>query len=296
MAKTVFLSFANSTYAGALKRIKREAIESGFFNQVIACTENDLSPEYWEQFGSWIIQHQRGYGYWIWKSFLIERTLSHLAYGDFLVYLDSGCEVNKNANRRMQEYLLLAQTSKLGLVCFSTMSRESNYDKGDVLDFLGMRDDQISLCSAQIMGGIMIICKNNKNEALVKEWKKIIHDNLHLVDDTPSLSPNLPSFIENRHDQSIFSLLVKKYGGATVLIGSKEVEVWPMTNRNWRKLKQTPFHAVRQRSEMPRVNKKGLSLTFQNLQWDIENYIIDSYVFIRIKFGAIKRSILGKII
>ena len=35
--------------------------------------------------------------------------------------------------------------------------------------------------------------------------------NHHLIDDTPSKSPNFKEFIEHRHDQSIFSLLTKLY-------------------------------------------------------------------------------------
>ena len=33
--------------------------------------------------------------------------------------------------------------------------------------------------------------------------------NYHFVDDSPSIHPNDPSFREHRHDQSIFSLLIK---------------------------------------------------------------------------------------
>ena len=33
----------------------------------------------------------------------------------------------------------------------------------------------------------------------------------HNIDDTPSIIPNYPNFKEHRHDQSIFSLLTKKY-------------------------------------------------------------------------------------
>ena len=35
--------------------------------------------------------------------------------------------------------------------------------------------------------------------------------NYHLIDDTPSLLENTVDFREHRHDQSIYSLLLKKY-------------------------------------------------------------------------------------
>ena len=45
---------------------------------------------------------------------------------------------------------------------------------------------------------------------LVNEWYNI-SCNYHMIDDTPSIIPNVGSFKEHRHDQSIFSLLTKKY-------------------------------------------------------------------------------------
>ena len=36
------------------------------------------------------------------------------------------------------------------------------------------------------------------------------NENFHLIDDTPSKAPNFNGFLENRHDQSIFSILCKK--------------------------------------------------------------------------------------
>jgi hypothetical protein len=35
-------------------------------------------------------------------------------------------------------------------------------------------------------------------------------EDYHNVDDTPSIIPNCPNFHQHRHDQSLFSLLVKK--------------------------------------------------------------------------------------
>jgi len=40
---------------------------------------------------------------------------------------------------------------------------------------------------------------------------------LELVDDSPSVLPNADGFIENRHDQSVFSLLCKMTEG--VILG-----------------------------------------------------------------------------
>jgi hypothetical protein len=44
----------------------------------------------------------------------------------------------------------------------------------------------------------------------VNEWY-ILGCNYHLIDDTNSITDNDSEFVDHRHDQSIFSLLIKKY-------------------------------------------------------------------------------------
>lgn len=45
---------------------------------------------------------------------------------------------------------------------------------------------------------------------MVNEWYELGCD-YHNIDDSPSILKNIDGFIEHRHDQSIFSLLTKKY-------------------------------------------------------------------------------------
>ncbi len=291
MAKTVFLTFGNDKYREAMTRIEREAGESGFFDVINVCSEKDFDPGYWLRYGEWIESNPRGYGYWIWKSYFIKTYLDKLEEGDFLIYLDSGCEINKQGRKRFKEYLDLARDSTLGMVCFTTISREGAYDKGDVLDALELRDNLEILDSAQIMGTIIVICKNARIVSLVNNWYEIIHENLHLIDDSLSVSSNPKGFVENRHDQSVLSLLVKKTGGAIVMKGFDEVEIWPMTNRNWRRLLHTPFHAVRRNLSTSRVGNGGPWSSLMNVVWGWENVILDNWVALRITVGSWRKRI-----
>ena len=45
----------------------------------------------------------------------------------------------------------------------------------------------------------------------MKEYYEIGSQNYHFIDDSPSIYINFSCFVEHRHDQSIFSLLTKKY-------------------------------------------------------------------------------------
>jgi hypothetical protein len=46
---------------------------------------------------------------------------------------------------------------------------------------------------------------------LINEWYSIISSNYNYIDDSPSIKMNNKEFIEHRHDQSVFNLLVKKF-------------------------------------------------------------------------------------
>ena len=60
----------------------------------------------------------------------------------------------------------------------------------------------------QYAGGLMMIKKTVSTMNMVKLWYSLM-SNYHLIDDSPSVLLNHPSFIENRNDQSIFSLLIR---------------------------------------------------------------------------------------
>jgi hypothetical protein len=76
-----------------------------------------------------------------------------------------------------------------------------------------------------MVGGISFFKKTEKTIRFLTEWYELAC-NYHLIDDSPSILKNDPTFCEHRHDQSIFSLLCKKHG-ANVLDDETYYEDWP---------------------------------------------------------------------
>ena len=62
----------------------------------------------------------------------------------------------------------------------------------------------------QRQGGAVLFAVNKETRSLVSEWYRLASI-YHFIDDSPSKIPNTPDFREHRHDQSLFSLLTKKY-------------------------------------------------------------------------------------
>jgi hypothetical protein len=89
-------------------------------------------------------------------------------------------------------------------------------------------------------GGIFLVKKSAAAVRFFEEFRQVYFDRYELCDDSPSISPNLPGFIENRHDQSIFSLLVKRNGVYT--LSSKEYD--PMNGGDdWSPMERYPIWA-----------------------------------------------------
>jgi hypothetical protein len=87
---------------------------------------------------------------------------------------------------------------------------EMNWCKMDLLKHLNLVNTPL-LRTYQRQGGtnMFLVCEKTKD--IINDWYNI-SCNYHLIDDTPSLTRNYPSFRQHRHDQSIFSLLTKIHG------------------------------------------------------------------------------------
>ena len=55
--------------------------------------------EFWVKHGNFIENNKRGYGYWLWKSYIVKKQLELMKEGDILLYADSGCVMNMNGKK-----------------------------------------------------------------------------------------------------------------------------------------------------------------------------------------------------
>jgi len=214
-----FISFGgpHAKFHKAVEDICNEAKEFEAFEEenVIKYTDEDLKndKEFWNVHGLMIESNPRGYGYWLWKIYLCYKTmlLDRVKEGDIIVYADSGCILRKQFEKRMNEYIEMCKNSSSGIVVFSLQFEERHWTKMDLFVYLNacenLKDDY------QIIGGAFIYKKCENTLKIMKEWfETATYSSYRMLTDVPSQVPNTSDFIEHRHDQSIFSLLLKKYG------------------------------------------------------------------------------------
>jgi len=272
--KKIFLSFASSDLHRSLSRIKKEAKNMDIYDRINILTEIDLNNDFKQQFRQHLTNGSRGYGYWSWKPQIILQTLVNMDDGDILQYTDAGCHLNEKGKNRLEEYFKIATNSASGILAFQTKKpdpplvydgrnlldlRDYKWTKGDLLDYFNVRFRNEIINTPTIGATVIFIRKCPASLIVIKQWLKTIQDNFSLIDDTPSISPNIDGFIEHRHDQSIFSLLCKINNIKTL----SAYEYWyPSIKKHykadWNQLRQFPIHARRDKNYGTIRNLKNL--------------------------------------
>lgn len=211
-----FITFGgpSENYHNAVKRISQEANGFDVFDEIIGYTEQDLMSDhsFWGKHKHFIQSNAgRGYGCWLWKSYVTKKTLDRMNDNDILVYADAGCFMNKDGKARLLEYFDMLNTNEsIGNISFQMDHLEELFTKMDILDYYDAKDDTI-MKTGQIVGGVFVLRKCQHTIELIDKW----YDGCcqyHLIDDSPGRLPNVPSYNVARNDQSIFSVVRKKYG------------------------------------------------------------------------------------
>jgi len=218
MPKKFFISFGDQKFQSSLDRIKNQAQSLDFFDEIIIYNDNDLRnmPEFWNAHHSFIQQNKRGYGYWLWKPYLVRYTIENLMKeDDTLVYADSGCTLNKHGRSRLMDYISIVTESDFGILSFRMDHRlEKEWTKMDIFDHFDANYSHF-LNTGQMIATTFILRKCYHTQNIIDLWYET-SCNYYLLNDSPSRLTNDPSFEENRHDQSIFSVIRKIYGSENI--------------------------------------------------------------------------------
>eukprot|EP00931_Biecheleriopsis_adriatica_P029630 TRINITY_DN17566_c0_g1_i1.p1 TRINITY_DN17566_c0_g1~~TRINITY_DN17566_c0_g1_i1.p1 ORF type:complete len:322 (+),score=69.02 TRINITY_DN17566_c0_g1_i1:59-1024(+) len=211
-----FLTFGSSRFEGSARQLAAE-VEAlgGLFHEVHCFTElppGIATDERWAEHLS--RGSNRGHGWWFWKPALVGHLLQKgtLQDDDILVYGDAGCTVGPRSHH---EWMLLfrhimAEDDSEGadFVAFHHQHLENRYTKGDTFARFNVswKDEDFGL-TCQLVGGYWLARINARTRCVFRLWEQLAED-VSLISDDKSKLPN-PCFRENRHDQSIFSMLMK---------------------------------------------------------------------------------------
>lgn len=205
--KIIAISYGDYKYTKQLKFNKLTAINIGKVNEYYAYKPEDIDINFKNQ-NEDILSRNRGNGYWLWKPYFILKTLKEkMNDDDYLIYTDSGVLYLDKAEKIVD--FMISKNEDMWAIRLRYL--EKHFSKRDAFILLGA-DFPIYTDTYQFMAGIQIYKKSRTSENFLENLLYYSTDKRIITDDpnTQGLS-NYDGFIENRHDQTIFSILTKKY-------------------------------------------------------------------------------------
>ena len=184
-------------------------------------SEQDISLVIKKDINHNLTRENRAFGYGVWKPFIILDYIKKLPEDSILQYADIGCHFNKNGINRFYEYISMVQ--KYDSLVFEYNGKgfknydnlkfqkydEYQYTKKDLLNYLKVENNKKIVETPQIWSGSFFLKKNKRNINLLKDWLNVMLET-ELIDGSLSKKIEDKNFIENRWDQSVFSIISKK--------------------------------------------------------------------------------------
>ena len=204
----IAINYANKAFKKSQKLNAKTAIRVGGADKVICYTRDDIDLEFFAKNKS-VLQVKRGDGYYLWKPYFMYKAYQELKDGDYLIYTDSG-SVYVN---RIQYLIDCMEKEDMEIMVFSLENEmlEKKYTKRDA--FVLMECDCEEYANTpQSIGGYVLLKKSRFVEKFLSEDLAYAQDSRIITeeDNTQGLD-NYPEFIAHRHDQSVWSLMSKKY-------------------------------------------------------------------------------------
>lgn len=202
------INYATKNYAKSQRMNKKTALKNGV-DKFYCFGPKDIDSTFYEKNKS-ILDEPRGCGLWLWKSYFMKRVLDEMSDGDYLIYCDSGAIYVNDVHH----FIDCMERDNINIMLFSLENGrlEKYFSKRDAFILLDC-DKPEYYDTPQAIGGYVVLKKSKEASDFVEECLKYGQDRRIITNDENVMGlPNYEGFIENRHDQTIVSLLSKKHG------------------------------------------------------------------------------------
>jgi len=177
----------------------------GNFDNVIAYKPEDIDKEFYEN-NKTILSQKKGGGFWLWKPYFIYKTLEKLGDEDYLFYADAGSFFLKNVDILIAEL----EQSNQDIMAFELPLIESQWTKKELFISMECKENIFSQ-SNQLMASFFLIKKSASSMNFFQQYLNYSCNENNITDTFDSNIKQCSDFIDHRQDQSIVSLLYKKY-------------------------------------------------------------------------------------
>ena len=152
--------------------------------------------------------YPKGYGYWIWKPYIIKEALSTINENDILLYVDGRSGLRKAGKpiRWLDDFIL---ENQFDIASWQMIHKEMSWTNGDIISAFNLDLNSKLIKTGQFAATFHGWRKNIRSLNFLNEWLNFLQENHEICRDENSKKLNHKKFIENRHDQSVFSLMIK---------------------------------------------------------------------------------------
>lgn len=246
--KIYLASFCSADLKRSGDRFKEQALKMGIYNSIKIFTFNDLNEDF-KLYVKELLKKgkKKGYGYWVWQTYIHQNILSKLEYGDVYHWCDVGCHFNVKGKKRLEDYINIVSKDENGFLGFDYRNLEDKkfseynfpnylefqYTKEDLFKFFDVQNNFKITETPQVWGGSFFLKKTKKSMDMMKQHYNITRNRFDLIDDDPEkfIEKSRRGFIAHRHSQSVLSIIVKL--AKCKLLSAYESE-WALDNNNQR--------------------------------------------------------------
>ena len=214
MVKYHFITFATPDHMSFAEANVKSALETGGFDTAKIYTMDDIDDVYKIK-NSHFFKHKRLAGYAVWKPYIILKRLLEIDEEDILCYNDRKYIWLTNVRTLENEILTGRNIGVYSNKPNSGRYIEKQLTKYDAFLLMNIPNNEFgerTKNSNQAWSGFILLRKSFNPIRFIGEWLTYNQD-FRIASDSPSVfGANDPVFLENRHDQTILSLLCKKWG------------------------------------------------------------------------------------
>lgn len=199
----IFITYSNELYEKTRKFSAKMAKRYGNFDKVIEYEPEDIDVDFYSK-NKEILSIKQGNGLWLWKPYFVYKTLLESNENDIIFYCDAGAFFIKDVRKIINTMDDDIWISDIPLI-------EKQFTKKDAFILMNC-DNKIYKETNQIQANFIAVKNTKKSKKFVKQWLDYCC-NINILS-PHSIKPNMDNikeFIGHREDQSVLSLLSKKW-------------------------------------------------------------------------------------
>lgn len=199
-----FITYSNDLYSETREYCAKMATKKGKVDKVIVYKPEDIDGEFYSEHAD-ELSLKAGNGLWLWKPYFLNKTLKNVEEGDIVLYCDAGSFFFRSCAPIIESMNDDIWVSDIPLI-------EKQFTKPELMELMDCKSAEF-LNSNQVQANFIAIRKTQRGLKFAKEWLDYCClPNALTRETTISSAENGYLFIGHRSDQSVLSLLTKKWG------------------------------------------------------------------------------------